>query len=399
MPGQSARVVLLVIGLVLLAAVFLYVTNLLAWQLLPRPGTYAMALADLDGDGDLDAFLANGGNEVPDPNTVLLNDGNGRFRNSGQQLGDFWSRAVTLHDYDDDGDVDALVSNVSWGEFFYNDGDGAFSDGEFVSMPPPNGFSGYHIGMWRFRTAELNGDGRTDLVLAGCCGGGVSDGPDSWQTLNPYNTVWLGDDGTLTASGQQFGSGSTADVGLADLDGDGDVDAFGANTFFLDPEGVPVTDANSVWFNDGQGNFVDSGQRLGQRRSHAVAMGDVDGDGDQDALVGNDGPDELWFNDGTGQFADSGQALGNSMSRFVVLVDFDADDDLDALLADDRQATIWLNDGHGSFRFSGQRLRYRGKHGIAVGDVDGNGAVDVVAGRRDGALVWRNDGAGNMRRR
>ncbi len=47
------------------------------------PRTYAMALADLDGDGDLDAFLVNGKNEGQASNTVWLNDGAGHFRDSG----------------------------------------------------------------------------------------------------------------------------------------------------------------------------------------------------------------------------------------------------------------------------------------------------------------------------
>ena len=79
-------------------------------------------------------------------------------------------------------------------------------------------------------------------------------------------------------------------VALGDVDGDGDLDAFVANS----------NQANRVWLNDGSGTFTDSGQSLGDSSSWAVALGDLDGDGDLDAFVGeldgqaNRGVAERW---------------------------------------------------------------------------------------------------------
>ena len=112
------RKIWLVVLVGLLGGCAWYSLNYLVW-LIPSPAqTNSLALADLDADGDLDAFLANGRNEASEPNTVLWNDGLGRFQDSGQQLGSFESKAVILHDFDNDGDTDALVSNISWGEYF-----------------------------------------------------------------------------------------------------------------------------------------------------------------------------------------------------------------------------------------------------------------------------------------
>ena len=72
------------------------------------------ALADFDDDGDLDVFIVNGKPMGPgQPNLVLLNDGQGTFIDSGLRLGNDMSSSVALGDLDGDGDIDAFVSNVN----------------------------------------------------------------------------------------------------------------------------------------------------------------------------------------------------------------------------------------------------------------------------------------------
>src|SRR5512134_3283947 len=80
---------------------------------------------------------------------------------------------------------------------------------------------------------------------------------------------------------------STTDVDLVDVDGDGDLDIFTAQgTDSL--EGRP----NQLLINDGRGQFLDETTlRLpaGAANSTKVEFGDVDGDGDLDAIVANVG--------------------------------------------------------------------------------------------------------------
>ena len=59
------------------------------------------------------------------------------------------------------------------------------------------------------------------------------------------------------------------------------------------------------------GEFTDSSQSLGSSESLGVELGDVDGDGDLDAFVANDGQNEVWLNDGNGNFTESSQSLGS----------------------------------------------------------------------------------------
>jgi FG-GAP-like repeat len=172
----------------------------------------------------------------------------------------------------------------------------------------------------------LDGDGDPDALVA---------------NRNQPNRVWLNQGNGIFESGQALGNHNISAVSLGDVDGDGDLDAFVAN--YHQP--------NRVWLNQGNGTFTDSGQLLGNNYSSAVSLGDLDGDGDLDAFVADDNqPNRVWMNQGgaqggtAGQFSDSGQALGNHQSTAVALGDLDGEGDLDAFVAKIQQPNkVWLN--------------------------------------------------------
>ena len=106
--------------------------------------------------------------------------------------------------------------------------------------------------------------------------------------------MWLNNGtGFFTDSGQALGTADSRGVSLGDLDGDGDLDAFVSNGVV----GAGAFTANTVWWNDGTGVFTDSGLRLGSTKSYSSSLGDLDGDGDLDVIVGNEtGLNEVWWN-------------------------------------------------------------------------------------------------------
>ncbi len=216
---------------------------------------------------------------------------------------------------------------------------------------------------------------------------------------------------------------------LGDLDGDGDLDVFAA-------VGRPTMGAvdslnDLVLLNDGMGQLETFSQQLDNDDSTSVALGDVNGDGRLDALVGTSIGARLWINqsnklEGTGQiFVPSEQSFepgssavhelqmaistavderlglyfpyGSIRINAVFLDDLDGDRDLDALIARLWGAEIWWNDGQGRYERSDLRFAYREDTGVAVADFDGDGDQDIFIGRNeDDYQVWWNDGKGGF---
>ena len=274
----------------------------------------AVGLADLDGDGDLDAFVGN--NKVAD--RIWLNDGSGHFSDSGQALGGMAkSFGLGLADLDGDGDTDAFVAERAGSQVWLNNGSGVFgSNGQ--SMLGSSDTRAVAL-------ADVDGDGDVDAFVA----------------TTGANELWLNDgSGHFSSSGQALGTVESHGVELADLDGDGDADAFVVN----------ASGGSQVWLNDGSGHFTNSGQALGsangfgvgrrrpgrrrrprclcrqrrrqqgvaerrlgplqrqrpgagQRHSRGVTLGDVDGDGDLDAIVVNLGTNRSGSTTARGHFS------------------------------------------------------------------------------------------------
>ncbi|MCB8945742.1 MAG: VCBS repeat-containing protein [Ardenticatenaceae bacterium] len=343
-------------------------------QTLATADSYAADLADLDGDEDLDLFVAvNGGNSVWFNQGGFQGGTEGIFQNSGQVLGNRFSRNVRLADLDGDSDADAFVANSTENIVWLNQG----------------GAQGGKAGYFQSNGQLLGNSNSLDAALADFDGDGDL---DAFVANNGANKVWLnqggdqgGTSGNFQDSGQLLGEAATRRVAVADVDGDEDVDVMTANN-----------GPNRVWLNGG-GNggggtavFITSGQYLGGDQSYGVAVGDLDGDGHQDAFVANNGPNAVWFNTACAFFTNSGQQLGEAASWAVALGDVDNDDDLDAFVANSGPNAVWLNDGGGNFSHSGQAIGNHTSFGVALGDVDGDGDLDAFVANINVNQVWFN---------
>ncbi len=226
--------------------------------------SWAVATGDFDADGDVDAVFANS----LAGNTVWFNDGTGVLTSSGQSLGSSTdaTKGVAVADLNGDTHLDLSFSNDRQGDtIWFNDGTGVFSD------------SGQSLGINLGRShasalADLDGDGDIDLVIAGD---------------NEGDTVWFNNGaGVFTQTGPVIGFYHSRAVAIGDLDGDGDLDiAFGDHD-----------SDNSVWLNNGTGSFSDSGQRLDTGilgTTEGVGLADLNGDGDLDLISANNSKTNL----------------------------------------------------------------------------------------------------------
>ncbi|MCP4541840.1 MAG: hypothetical protein GY832_32315 [Chloroflexi bacterium] len=319
-----------------------------------------LAMGDLDGDGDLDAFIAN----RDEASTVWFNDGTGIFRTNGIDLGNNFVISIALGDLDGDSDLDVFYANIDDNMVWLNDGTGIFYD------------SGQNLGhneiSFDVALGDVDGDGDLDAFVANA---------GEMYTSGRANDLWLNDGtGIFSKSSQSLGESDSRSVALGDLDYDGDLDAFVANG---------LDQANKVWLNDGQGTFSEF-QSLGNQDSRSVALGDLDGDGDLDAFVtnGSSQGDTVWLNNGTGSFIGT-QSLGRL--GYASLGDIDGDGDLDAFVANSGANAVWLNDGNGIFSHGGQSLGSADSQRVTLGDVDGDGDLDAFVANHDQVnMLWLN---------
>jgi hypothetical protein len=319
------------------------------------PRLYHVYLTDLDGNGHLDVFLV----PLNDSHRTVANDGSGRFKLK-QEFTMRNQAVLALGDLNSDGRADVILNQLDQQGMRL----ACATAPEDLTAAGPTGVVSSH-------SLAISGG---QYVVA-CCKGGTS----------------LVDYGPFTNHRRCLGSGEARSVALADLNGNGHLDAFLAKGWGGPVQYLP----NEVWFNDGQGDFSDSGQRLGNSGSLAVVLGDLNGNGFVDAVVGNNGADEIWFNDGQGNFRNSGRRLGSGLTHTIFLVDLNDDGHPDLFLAGNGSGRVWLNDGTGQFSM-GQRIRYGRNEAVALGDVTGNGHLDLFVAGLHNYRVWQGEGNGRF---
>lgn len=323
------------------------------------------SLGDVDGDGDLDAWIPSLG---IDADQLLLNDGRGFFAAAPRPLPRFGTGfdVVAFGDVDGDGDLDAFVSGASPGastRLLLGDGRGGFSDATASRLPS------VAAQVTDLVLADFDGDGDTDLFEV-----------DYGQPGN----LWL-DSGAGFFVAAPAGAipalpeASRAAVAF-DAEGDGDMDLAIAN-FGTQPR---------LYVNDGRGRFQDvSAARLPNPSVLArdVAAADLDGDGDQDLVfVELTGTSRLFLNIGSGRFADrsAGRLPATFLGGSVHAFDRDQDGDIDLLTGTGSELRVFDNDGSG--RFVELPRAPTSAVPLAVGDLDGDDDVDVLLGSRDAVV-------------
>ena len=257
--------------------------------------TYAAAAGDVDGDGDLDLYVGTFNASAPDhgagtaPNLLFLNHGDGTFSERGQEAGVTCDGRSTLGlalaDLDGDGDLDIYVANDFFEDCLYEN-PGPAPGGlppRFDDVALEAGILDAASRAMGVAVGDLDGDLDLDIVVTD-----TENPDDSYGNAVFVNRGGLrfdslarelGLDGLATLGADWLVSWG---VGLVDLDLDGDLDVHVAThterkelLWRNDPDGfTPYYDAINSWADgDGRGS----------------AYGDIDGDGDIDMVVGRRG--------------------------------------------------------------------------------------------------------------
>jgi len=244
-------------------------------------------------------------------------------------------------------------------------------------------------------SADLDNDGDMDIVQSGI--------GEDMMGFSATIAVFINDGiGNFTLSEQDFSDfWSTERAYVADLDNDEDLDII-----------VTALNRTDFYRNDGQANFsLETNSPLQPSNGGDIAIGDIDGDGDEDIIQhGQIELDEaftaLYLNDGSGNFTEVTQTV---FQPFIVpateFIDLENDGDLDLItfgndITDVNLVKLYENDGNGNFSsIDTGNLEAHSTEDVDVADIDNDGDMDIlVSGFNESSVVkttlYLNDGNG-----
>ncbi len=413
---------------------------------LPESMGAGVAMLDYDNDGWLDLFFVNGA-RIEDPmpraalpdksdpsfwNRLYHNNRDGSFTDVTQTAGlqgHSYGMGVATGDYDNDGNIDLLVTNLGGNILYHNNGDGTFTD---VTAKAGVGGSGWCTGAC---FVDYDRDGRLDLIVSRYVEWDFSNiycgehkpgyraycHPDQFNPIS-YLVFRNNGNGTFTDVSKQCGIAGSPGKGLGiainDFDGDGWPDVFVANDsmpeqlFRNKHDGTfeEVALASGLAYDEMGRVFAGMGVDFGDYENRGWPSVFVNALANQKyKLFRNEKSkfDDVTDSSGLGALTIAHSGWGTKW------LDFDNDGWLDLFVAQGHvMDNIEITEPTLRYRESPVLLKNDGKRfldvsvqsgpafrtpiaarGAAFGDLDNDGLVDIVINCNDGhPLILRNQG-------
>jgi hypothetical protein len=329
--------------------------------------------------------------------SVLLGNGDGTFRPAVcYDSGGLNAMSVAIGDVNGDGHPDVVVANICQSSTDCDTGGVSvlLGNGDGTFQAPVSYGSGGFFGS-SVAIADLNGDVRPDLVVASACpigacsagGTGVvsvllGNGDGTFQAAVPYST----------------GGFDTVSAVVADVNGDGKPDlVVASNCLSSCPNGFGIGGA-SVLLGNGDGTFqAPFSYASGGYNASSAVVADVNGDGKPDLVVSHhyqngdlsDGGVSVLLGNGDGTFqAAVGYGAGPGDAEFVAVADVNGDGKPDLAVANCSvnyycngrgSVSVLVGNGDGTFQ-APVRQSSGGKvaMSVAIADVNGDGRPDLL---------------------
>ncbi|WP_196894488.1 T9SS type A sorting domain-containing protein [Aureivirga marina] len=338
---------------------------------------------DIDGDGDIDLFVAGRLANETTVSKIYKNNGVGTFtEDTSNNIPAFRRGTADFGDVDGDNDLDLVVSGISNGiltaKLYLNDGAGTFSEAatqpEFVNV-----FEG------STELVDIDGDNDLDIVLTGKYNQFANTNFTGLYRNNGSGEFTLIENTNLPNVG--FG-----EIAFLDVDGDNDMDAVISGETNQDLNGATIK-VTKLYKNNGSEVFTEAESWEGMFRSN-ISVGDIDNDNDLDVIVFGYVPSAylsktiVLKNNGTGTLVEDEQAhVVNASRGDSALKDFDNDGDLDLIITGYASTgnssnitftKLYANIDGKFYYVSSSILNEVNTSKLVVEDIDGNGLNDLI---------------------
>ncbi len=298
-----------------------------------------------------------------------------------------WPCQVATADFNGDGRLDvALVSHRGLSVQFGN-GDGTLKPGATYQVSAAGSTFFGAVGDQCMAVGDVDGDGKPDVVA-------LSDGTAALFSADRGLVVWINTgNGTFRAPViypiPALGNGA---ITLADVNGDGRPDVVLA----MDRDAAPgVSSVVSVLLNRGDGTFAPFVNSPVGGQPGSIAVGDLNGDGKPDVVVGSFGDNvvRVLLGNGDGTFqAETGYTVSTDETWPVLLADLDGDGKADIVVGvpgtnfGQRSGTYSLRgNGNGTFQAAQLLVDLTWSDSIVATDLNGDGKTDLVFGNPSSA--------------